>query len=105
MHHLTGVGVDGLDQPGGNAAFGVNAGAHAQHIALGRAEVEVALEDGLAVGDMEVDVAQLEIAQAQAAHIERAVDGCHQTDFAQRGLGRVVETQGVGQGVVGRHIA
>ena len=98
--HLAGVGVDGLDQPGGDVAFGINAGTDAQHISLGAREIEVALEDGLPVGDVDVDVAEFEVAQAQAAHVEIRIDGRHQTDFSHRRLGRVVEAERVGQRVV-----
>ena len=106
VQHLAGVRVDGLQQPGGQAGFGVDAGRHAQHIALalGTGEVKVALEHRLAVGHMDVDVANFQVAQAQAAHIQVGIDGADQADFSHRRRRRVVKAQRVGQRIVARHV-
>ena len=105
VQHFAGVGVDGLDQPGGDAGLGVDAGADPQHKALGAGEVEVALEDCLPSRQMDVDVANLQVGQAQAARVQVGVELGHQTDFSHRRRGRVAEIDRVRQRVIGRHIA
>ena len=102
--HFAGVGVDGLDQPGGDAARGVDAGADAQHEALAAGEVEVALEGRQARRHVHVDVADLEVTQAQAGRVEIRVELRHQAQLAHCGAAGVGEADGVGQRVVGRHV-
>ena len=105
VQDLAGGGVDRLQQPGGDAALGIDAGAHPQHIALGGGEIEVALEDRPVGGDVDVDVAELDLAQAQAALVEVGVERRRQTDFADGGAGRVVELERVGQRAIARHVS
>ena len=73
VQHLAGVGVDRLDEPGRHSREAVDAGAHAQHETLVAAEVEVALEHRLVGRHVDVDVADLQVAQAQAARVEAGV--------------------------------
>ena len=103
--HLAGVGIDGLDQPGGHALLRVDAGRHPQHKALAAAEVEVTLEHGPALGQVHVDVADLQVAQPQRAGVQVGVELGHQPQLAHRLLAGVGEAQRVGQRVVGRHVA
>ena len=105
VQHLAGVGVDGLDQPGGHAADGVHARAHAQHEALVAGEIKVALEHGLAGGQVDVDVADLEVAQAQAARVDVGIELADQAQLTHRVGARVGERHGVGQREIGGHVA
>jgi hypothetical protein len=98
LQNFAGVRVDGLQQPGGDAAGSIDSGADAQHEALAAGEVEVALEVGAIDGQMDVDVADLEVAQAQAADVEVGIEFGDDAQLAGGLVAGVAEGNGIRQG-------
>ena len=100
-NHIARIRVDGLQQPGRDARLRIHARAHAQDEALAAAEIEIALEVGLVRGDVDVDVAQFQIAQPEAARIEIGIELGDDAHLPQSVFGRVVESHAVGQRRIG----
>ena len=103
LHHFAGVGIDRLDQPGGDAGGFIDARADAQDVALGRGEIEIALEVSAVGGHVDIDVADLQITQAQAAWIEMGIELGDEADLAHARAAGVAEGEAVGQGRGGGH--
>ena len=103
LQHLAGFGIDGLDQPGGDARLGIHASRHPQHEAQAAGVVEVALEHGLIGWHLQADLSDLQCAQAQAAGIEISVQLADEADLTHRGRAGVTEGHRVGQRIAHRH--
>ena len=71
---FAGVRVDGLQQPGDRAAVDVDAGADAEDEALALREIEIAVERAQAAGNLHLQIADLQIAQPEAARVEVRVE-------------------------------
>ena len=98
------VGVDGGQQPGGGAGEDIDAGDDAEDEAALVDEVELAGERAAAAWDVDVDVAEPDVAEAERADVEVGIellDDPHLGDEAGRVSG-VLEGDEVGQRRVGR---
>ena len=82
--HLAGRRVDRLQQPGDRAGLDIDPRADAEDEPLGLGEVEVALERADRIGDVDLDVADLEVAQPEAAGVEVGVELADDPDLADR---------------------
>src|SRR5207302_1896400 len=69
--------------------------------ALALGEIKVALESAPAIGNVDLDVAQLHVAQAEAARIDVGIELSDDVHFADRAAGSrsVGEANRVGQGL------
>src|SRR5262249_31478906 len=63
--HLARQRIDRLNQPAGDVALQIDAGADAQDKAVAADEVEIALEETAARRDVDVDIADLDVAEAE----------------------------------------
>ena len=104
MQHLAGVRINRLQQPGGDAGLRVDPGAHAQDEALAARKVKVTLKVGFVCGHMDIDVAQLEVAQTQAAWIQVGIEFGDDAQLAHRPVAGVVKADAVRQRCVGRQV-
>ena len=104
LHHFAGLRVDGLQHPGSGVGAWVDTSGNAQDEALGVAQVEVALEQRAAGRDVDRDVAELDVAQAEGSRVERRIERAGDADFGDgtRGGGRVLELHRVRQGLAHR---
>ena len=76
----------------------VDAGADAQDEALALGEIEIALECADRIRDVNLEVAELEIAEAERARVEIGIELGDDAYFADRrgGSRRILELDGVG---------
>ncbi|EXI70016.1 MAG: hypothetical protein AW07_04180 [Candidatus Accumulibacter sp. SK-11] len=95
---LAGGGVDGLQEPGGDAAGGIDAGTDAQDESLAAAEVEVALESGPVGRQVHRQVADAQVAKTERSGIEARVDLADDAQLTRRRIGGIGEGELVGQG-------
>ena len=95
---LTGGGVDGLQEPGGDAAAGIDAGTDTQDESRAAAEVEVALERGPVVRQMDREVADAQVAKTERSGIEVRVDLADDAQLTRRRNDGIGEREAVGQG-------
>ena len=104
LHHFAGFRVDRLEHPGSGRTLRIDTGGDAQDEALGVDEIEIALEQRAVGRDVHCDIAQLDIAQAEAERIQRRVDLRQNADFGNRAgrRRRVFELHGVRQGLIHR---
>src|SRR5262249_10101261 len=102
---LAGQRVDGLQQPRDRVRTDVYAGADAQDEPPALAEVEVALEGADRAGDVDLQVAELQITEAEGARIEIGVELLDDTDLADRRgrAGAVLELDSERQRLAQRH--
>ena len=91
--------VDGGEQPQGGAGDDVDAGGDPQDDAALVDQVEVADEGAPILGDVDVDVAQPNVAEAEAPQVEVVVELLHDADLGDGpiGVGRVLEADRVGE--------
>jgi hypothetical protein len=97
--NLAAIRVDGLQQPGRDAGRWLDAGADAQDEALAGGEVEIALETGLIGWQVDLNVADPDVAEPERARIEAGVELADQAQLAGRGFARVAEGNVEGSGV------
>ena len=103
LQHLAGFGIDGLDQPGGDARLGIHASRHPQHEAQAAAVVEVALEHGLIGWQLQADLAEFQCPQAQATGVEIGIELADKADLPRRSRAGIAESYFVGQRIAHRH--
>lgn len=103
MNHFTGRRIDGLEQPGGGPGRQVESRGDAQHESFASRKVEFSLKRAALIGDVNVDVAKLHIAEAERALVEGLVQLADDPQLADVGsrLARGRELQRIRQGFVG----
>ncbi len=97
--------IDGLQQPGQRVGRQLDAGADAQYVALAPGEVEIVLERADAAGNVDLDVADLEVTETERARVVVGVELRDDANLAdrRRGLRCVLELDRVGLGDARRH--
>ena len=106
LQHLAGFGIDGLQHPAGDAGGGIDARRHPDDETQRLAEVEIALVVGAVRRHRDVDAADLQVAQAEAARTQARIELGNDAHLVGRsgGLGRVLEAHGVGQLLARGHV-
>ena len=103
LQHRTGFGIDGLEQPGGDARLGIHTSRHPQHEAQAAAVVEVALEHGLIGRQLQADLAEFQCPQAQATGVEIGIELADKADLPHPSRAGIAEGHLVRQRIAHRH--
>ena len=99
VDHFARLRIDRLEEPRRGARRVVERGAHAQHVAFRRGEIEVAGERAALSGDVDGNVAELDVAERERARIEIGIKLAEHADFRDGGTRcrRILERDGVRQ--------
>src|SRR5687768_11008567 len=103
---LAGQRVDGLHKPGGRARGEIDPRADAQHEAAGLYEVEIPLEQAATGRNVNADVADLNVPQAEGVGEQAFIEGNHRANLVHVGRAAriVLEVDGVRQLRADRHV-